>query len=58
VSQNELFEAISSVNGRSISYETGSANINSIILRVASGAEKARTLEDFVIAIFKKFDVN
>ena len=67
VTQEELYDAISTASGsrgyggasKTGSYSTNANNqMNSVLLRIAHGAEKARTIEDFVIAIFRRFDLN
>jgi len=63
VTQEELLDAISAASGSRATgaggyTETSNSQMNSILTRISQGAEKARTIEDFVIAIFRRFDIN
>jgi Ca2+-binding EF-hand superfamily protein len=62
ITNQELYDAINSysgnVGGSTKGYDTSNNQMNNILMRIANGAEKARTVEDFVIAIFRRFDMN
>ena len=62
ITNQELYDAITAYNnlgGSSKNFESSNTNqMNNILVRIANGAEKARTVEDFVIAIFRRFDMN
>ncbi len=59
VTNSELYDAIVAYSGNTSGGTSIPSNqINNILMRIAQGAEKARTVEDFVIAIFRRFDMN